>query len=94
MNDATPSAGWNDATPWPYDGTATPLTIQFAYTIPGTERPLFTYGWICPRCGQVNAPWIEKCDCKPGAFLKGETDTGVMITVSPGSREANSAGGW
>ena len=22
-------------------------------------------GWICPRCGSVNAPHIQKCDCSP-----------------------------
>lgn len=21
-------------------------------------------GWICPRCGKVNAPFILSCDCK------------------------------
>ena len=20
-------------------------------------------GWICPRCGKVNAPFIPSCDC-------------------------------
>lgn len=20
-------------------------------------------GWICPRCGTINAPWKSKCDC-------------------------------
>jgi len=20
-------------------------------------------GWVCPRCGKVNAPWKESCDC-------------------------------
>jgi len=22
-------------------------------------------GWICPRCGTVNAPWTMKCECSP-----------------------------
>lgn len=21
-------------------------------------------GWVCPRCGKVNAPFIPSCDCK------------------------------
>lgn len=21
------------------------------------------YGWICPVCNKVNAPWVEHCDC-------------------------------
>lgn len=24
-------------------------------------------GWICPRCGKVNAPFMLSCDCKPSA---------------------------
>lgn len=22
-------------------------------------------GWICPRCGKINAPFIASCGCKP-----------------------------
>ena len=21
------------------------------------------YGWECPRCGKINAPWKSQCDC-------------------------------
>lgn len=20
-------------------------------------------GWVCPRCGKVNAPWMPQCSC-------------------------------
>lgn len=23
-------------------------------------------GWICPKCGKVNAPWLPSCDCTLG----------------------------
>ena len=22
------------------------------------------YGWVCPVCGKVNAPWANQCTCK------------------------------
>lgn len=21
------------------------------------------FGWECPKCGKVNAPWVQSCDC-------------------------------
>lgn len=29
-------------------------------------------GWICPRCGKVNAPFIPSCDCEPKKFSNAE----------------------
>lgn len=22
-------------------------------------------GWECPRCGRINAPWMNQCTCEP-----------------------------
>ena len=27
--------------------------------------PMGTYGWVCPRCGIVHAPWDTTCICPP-----------------------------
>lgn len=31
-------------------------------------------GWLCPRCGRINAPFVNYCECKEdtnrGAILK------------------------
>ena len=38
-------------------GTSTSTT----YTI--NSKPPTEYGWECPRCGRINAPWVRQCDC-------------------------------
>ena len=32
-------------------------------------------GWICPKCGRVNAPWLPCCDC-----VRSQT-TGIGYTL-------------
>ena len=28
-----------------------------------TINPPRQYGWVCPICGKVNAPWLSQCPC-------------------------------
>jgi hypothetical protein len=28
-----------------------------------TTPTVITYGWVCPKCGCVNAPWSATCSC-------------------------------
>lgn len=27
------------------------------------SEPSIASGWLCPRCGRINAPWVRQCDC-------------------------------
>ena len=27
------------------------------------EEPIKTYGWVCPKCGKVNASFVRECLC-------------------------------
>ena len=43
-------------------GTSTSTT----YTV--NSKPPTEYGWACPRCGRINAPWKSQCDCAGGSY--------------------------
>ena len=38
-------------------------TFRFMIDAQSTVRDV-KEGWICPRCGKVNAPFMPNCDCK------------------------------
>ena len=50
---------------------------------PITVEPI-NYGWVCPCCGRVNAPWAAQCSCsgkKDNTFIK--IDTSPAFSASP-----------
>lgn len=47
--------------------------------IPGDNWYLVQQGWVCPKCGRVNAPWKETCDC----YRDTNTVTTDKIEVKP-----------
>ena len=47
------------------------ITNDFEFDKPIQE------GWVCPRCGRVNAPWLPNCSCNP------VSTTATTTTTSP-----------
>ena len=45
------------------------LTVEAAPSV----KPLMHYGWVCPKCGRVNAPWVSQCGCQGSVFKKIDT---------------------
>lgn len=48
------------------------------YKLPPEPKPDYNfgnnYGWICPQCNSVYAPWIYKCDNCPKTYTTSSTN--------------------
>ena len=49
--------GWNS-----YSVNTTPTTTPLPYDAPAPTT-FIQNGWQCPKCGRINAPWVETCPC-------------------------------
>lgn len=54
----------------------------FGPSFPPPEYPPYTppaqYGWVCPRCGAVHAPFIPHCHCTPPT----RTTDGTQLNIN------------
>lgn len=62
----------------PFEQTTTAVEPSKERTQYFTD-PNWQQGWICPRCGRVNAPWVGQCNCQSNIFRKITTwsDSGI-----------------
>lgn len=47
-------------------GCTVNTTVPYTYQnpiIPSNPIPPLQYGWVCPRCNKVHAPWKSSCEC-------------------------------
>jgi len=44
--------------------------------------PIIGYGWECPRCHKINAPWMSSCDCPPTYQYSYTTTTGPVTVCN------------
>ena len=72
---------WNDSYTTTTYTTGKPIEIKapewkigekIEINSPTTTAPM-AYGWVCPCCGRVNAPWVSQCGCKGNVFKKIDT---------------------
>lgn len=72
----------NNPTPIPYTISADQISTSSAvgnssytttYASSNWQNPQKTYnpqyGWECPRCHGINAPWVRQCECKRNTYV-------------------------
>ena len=48
-------------------------------------------GWICPRCGKVNAPWVMQCSCNRNTQILPKS---VLLTMKETKQRVTQRKSW
>lgn len=55
-----------------------------------TSDPNYAQGWVCPKCGRVNAPWIGCCSCQ--SQIKANTEIPIPSACKGCSNHPSNGG--
>ena len=77
----------------PFEQTSTAAEPQETSTAQYIN-PNYQQGWVCPRCGRVNAPWMGQCNCQDRVFRKITTwaDSGIPAAFRNCSNHPSNGG--
>ena len=82
---------------WYFNGdstTALPSNKNPAqYTYPTYPQYGGQQGWVCPKCGRVNAPWVATCPCSKKTVTYTTTTTSTIPDSCSGCSNHPSNGG-
>ena len=60
--------------------------------VPSVKSPMH-YGWVCPKCGRVNAPWVTSCSCSmPFMKIDVKTETDIPTACRSCSNHPSNGG--
>ena len=77
------------------DSAVSNATYTTTYAGSNWQNPQKTYnpqyGWECPRCHCINAPWIRQCECKRNTYTYTTVTTSDPYALNPSSITVSSS---